>query len=115
MIEAAPESNRRQQFTRFGLGLCGLRRAVRAEKFEGHDHILEGGQCRDQMEALKDEADSIRPQRCASIFVEGRKRSPGELDLSARRPVESGEQPEERRLPATRWAQNDDDFARRDV
>ena len=67
------------------------------------------------MKALEHEAHAIRAQRSPRVLVELRERAPGELDVPFARAVEAREQPEQRRLPAPRRPEDDDDLAASDL
>ena len=78
-------------------------------------HVLLGGQHRQQVEELEDEAD-VRPAQLRQLVV-GHRRDvvAGDLDGAVGRLVEAGEDVHERRLARARRAHDGDELALRDV
>src|SRR5262249_37610364 len=67
--------------------------------FNRHDDVLEGGERRNQMKRLKYESDLSSPEAREFILAHPRNVLPIDKDLTRSRCVQSGNQPEERRLP----------------
>jgi hypothetical protein len=67
------------------------------------------------MERLEDKAEQSCPQGCPAILVQAEQVGTVNLDAARSRLVESGEQPEQRRLARTRRADDSDRFARHDL
>ena len=104
-----PDSSEKLARRRFRLGRRG--RPICWQEFQRNEHVLESCQCRNQVKVLKDEADSIRPQRRSFVFIERRERNSGYLDITVTRAVEAREEPEKGRLARAGGTEHDDDLA----
>ena len=72
-------------------------------EFQGHEYVLEGGECGEEVERLEDEAHSPGAELGPSVFGERKDVLPVEKDATARRFVQPGEDAEERRLATAGW------------
>ena len=74
-------------------------RAILAAQFERHLHVLERGERRDELEALKHEPDLLAPELRAPVFVQLRQVGAVQEYSATRRDVESGEEAEQCSFP----------------
>ena len=77
---------------------------VAAGERQRQDDVLRGGQDRDEVERLEDEAQAVAPQPRQALVVEAGQLLPVDHDGARRRLVEPGEQVHQRRLPGARRA-----------
>jgi hypothetical protein len=68
-------------------------------QLDGHEHVLQGGECGDQLETLEDEAYLFGANGGALVLGQLGQVLPVQLDVAGRRQIEPGEQAEQRRLP----------------
>ena len=73
--------------------------------------VVADGECRQQVEELKYEPDTIPPDACQLIVAQRRQRTTFEVDVSARRPVHRAAQVEQCRLSASRRPHEGDEIA----
>src|SRR5690242_4864714 len=106
-MQTIAEPHARQQLARAGRGV-----AVAAQ-LERHLYVLERGERRDELEALKHEADFLAPQPCTLVFVHRGEIRVVEQHVAARRRVETSEQAEQRGLAAARRSDDRDEGALR--
>ena len=98
MIEPVGHAHGLQQFACTPLALTH-----RPGRFKhGHLHVFQGGQRRQQVEALEDEANVLRTKSCR--VRQARHRLASKADLPAIRRVECAQQVEQRGLPAAAGA-----------
>ena len=79
-----------------------------------HHHVLEGGEFRQQMVELVDEADADAADAGARLVVELRAVLPGDQHLARGRRLEQARDVQERRLARARLADQRHDLARVD-
>ena len=103
MIEPSREPHLREDFR----GISPP--AALAAEFEGHEHVLDRGEGRDELEVLKYETDEPVAQRGAGILIERFQRLAFESHAARRGIVEAGAEAEESCLATARRA---DDRAR---
>ncbi len=113
VIHAGSEAHPREQIAGARVRL-GLRRAI-GQELERHEHVLESGERRYQMKTLEHEAHALGAQRGPGVLVEVVERHAVEADTPLTGAIETGEQPEERRLAAPRGPEHGDDLAGGDV
>ena len=93
-----------------------MRRGVRtARELERQHHVFQRRERRHEMEGLENEADTLRAQARAAIFVQLREVRAGEPYLAGCGRIEPREQCEQRGLAGTRGADDRDRLARRDL
>ena len=80
-----------------------------------HEHVLERRQRRQQVKELEHEADPLAAQPRQRVLVERRDVDAVDDDAPGRRRIETGQQPEQRRLAAARRPGDRDDAARLDA
>src|SRR5687767_5928720 len=68
-------------------------------------------ECRDELKALENESNFFTAQLGAGVFVQLGEVGPVEMDRSARWRVQACEEPEQRRLAATRGSDDRDELA----
>src|SRR5207248_2362332 len=90
-------------------------RIVSAGELERKHHVLQCGQRRQELERLEYETQPAAAQRGARIFRKPVQRSVTEPDFASRRPIETGEQSQQRRLARSRRTDNGDRCARADL
>ncbi len=103
MLEPLGEPDLRENFR------CVPAPARLAAELERHEHVLDGGERRDELKVLKHESDQPVPQRRPRILPQILERLPIEPHTPAGRVVEPGAQAEQRGFSTPRRA---DDRAR---
>src|SRR5687767_15360383 len=83
-------------------------------KVEGQRDVLQAGQRRQEVKELENEADLVAPNSGQSIVRLSREGFTVDLNVSGRRPVETAEQVEERRLAGAGWTDERHHLAGRD-
>jgi hypothetical protein len=90
-------------------------RPTSASAFSARElHVLEGGEHRDEVEGLEDEADLLGPQVAQSVVAERRDVGVADPDAPGGRVVEAADQVEERRLPGAGGPRDGEELARLD-
>src|SRR5438034_664070 len=87
----------------------------RTGELEGDRDVLGGGERRDQVVRLEDEADAVAPEPRERVFAEPRQAHAIDRNRTARRCIEAGDEPEQRRLAAARRPGDRHALAARDV
>ena len=85
---------------------CTVTCIVDTGELEREDHVLERGEVGEQLEVLEHEADATTTEACERVFVEGFEGLAVEEHAALGRAIESGEETEQRRLAATRRAED---------
>jgi len=92
VVEPITQTDPSQAFLRTRLGIG------RARQFKGQHHVFQRGHLRQQLKRLKDEPHVPGAPLGAGIFIEREQILAGCDDASGAWPVQSGQQPEQRRL-----------------
>src|SRR5688500_1921235 len=92
--------------------LAGARfRVPLATQLERHLHVLQRVERRDELKRLKHETDLFPTQARSGVLAQARDVRAVEDHLTARRGIEPGKEPQQRRLAASRRANHSDEFA----
>ena len=115
VIQAVAEPDPFEQLAGPALGLVWLGATGRGQKLEGDQHVLEGGECGYELEALEYEADALGSERGALVFAEPIEGHPVQMNLALSGPVETGQESEQCGLAAAGRSQHGHDLARGDI
>ncbi len=93
---------------------CQLGRVANAGQFQRQHHVLQRIQCRQQLERLKHEAEQLRAQRGAAIFIQSEQVRAVQMHAAGAGRIQPGEQPQQRRFSRSRSTDDGHRLARDD-